>query len=119
MKWLRHLGRFLVATMVLTIVGWMVPGFQIAGLGHAFLFAVVIAVLAWGLENIWGGKMTPFGRGLIGFAISAIVIWLAQFLVKGVAITWFGAFIAGFIIGVADLFIPIGQILKHKSPKLK
>ncbi len=119
MSWVSHLGRFLISTFVLTLLGWVVPGFKIAGFGNAFLFSIVIALIAWGMEKMWGTKITPFGRGLIGFTISAIVIWISQYLVQGVSVTWFGAFIAAFIIGIADLFIPIGRILKHKSSRGK
>lgn len=53
--------------------------------------------------------MTPFGRGIVGFLCSALVIWLAQFVVGHVEVTVIGALLAALVIGIIDLFIPIAS----------
>ena len=59
------------------------------------------------MEGIFGKKVTPFGRGIVGFIASAVVIWVAQFIVGGVSVTILGAILAALVIGIIDLFIPI------------
>ncbi|MNY81969.1 hypothetical protein D3C86_2238210 [compost metagenome] len=59
------------------------------------------------VEGIFGKKATPFGRGIVGFLVSALVIWIAQFVVSGVSVTILGALLAALVIGIIDLFLPV------------
>lgn len=72
-----------------------------------FFLALVIAALGWIIEGIFGKRVTPFGRGIVGFIASAAVIWIAQFIVGGVHVTMLGAILAALAIGIIDLFIPV------------
>lgn len=107
MSFLGHVVRFIVAAIVLMVVGWIVPQFSVGGFWSALLLALVIAALGWIVEGIFGKKVTPFGRGIVGFIASAAVIWIAQFIVGGVEVTWLGAILAALVIGIIDLFIPV------------
>ncbi|MBD2863514.1 phage holin family protein [Paenibacillus oceani] len=107
MRFLGHVVRFIVAAFVLMFVGWIVPNFAVGGFWSALFLALVIAVLGWIVEGIFGKRITPFGRGIVGFLASAAVIWLAQFVVGGVSVTIVGAILAALVIGIIDLFIPI------------
>ncbi len=104
-----HIVRFIVAAIMLLVVGYLVPGFSVGGFWSALFLALVIAVLGWIIEGIFGKKVTPFGRGIVGFLVSALVIWLAQFVVGGVKATIFGALLAALVIGIIDLFIPVSS----------
>ncbi|MCL6602621.1 MAG: phage holin family protein [Paenibacillus sp.] len=107
MKFLGHVVRFIVAAIVLVVVGWIVPQFTIGGFGSAIILALVIALLGWAIEGIFGSKATPFGRGIVGFLVSALVIWVAQFIVTGVSVSVLGAILAALVIGIIDLFLPV------------
>ncbi|MFE4710515.1 MULTISPECIES: phage holin family protein [unclassified Paenibacillus] len=107
MRFLGHVVRFVVSAIVLLIVGWIVPQFTIGGFWSALVLALVIALLGWVVEGIFGGKATPFGRGIVGFLVSALVIWIAQFVVSGVSVTILGAILAALVIGIIDLFLPV------------
>ncbi len=113
---LRHIVRFVVSALVLMIISWIIPQFSIGGFWSALFLALVIAVLGWIVEGIFGRKVTPFGRGLVGFFTSALVIWVSQFFVGGVEVGIFGAILGALAIGIVDLFIPITtpfKTLKH------
>lgn len=107
MSFLSHVGRFVVAALVLMVVGWIVPQFTIGGFWSALLLALVIALLGWVVEGIFSKKPTPFGRGIVGFIVSALVIWIAQFVVSGVSVSILGAILAALVIGIIDLFLPV------------
>ena len=107
MTFLGHVVRFIVAALVLMFVGWIVPQFSVGGFWSALFLALVIAVVAWIIEGIFGKRINPFGRGIVGFLVSALVIWLAQFIVGGVNVTMLGAILAALVIGIIDLFIPV------------
>ncbi|MGO4543369.1 phage holin family protein [Paenibacillus sp. 2TAB23] len=107
MTFLGHVIRFIVAALVLMLVGFIVPQFSVGGFWSAFFLALVIAALGWVIEGIFGKRVTPFGRGIVGFIASAAVIWIAQFIVGGVSVTLLGAILAALVIGIIDLFIPV------------
>ncbi|MBO8164454.1 MAG: phage holin family protein [Brevibacillus sp.] len=104
---LRHVIRFIVAALVLMFIGFLVPGFSISGFWTALFAAVVIAAIGWGIEALFGNRISPYNRGIIGFLVSVAVIYFTQFLVAGFRVTILGALIAALLIGVVDLFIPI------------
>ena len=109
MEFLGHVVRFIVAALVLMLVDWIVPQFDVGGFWSALLLALVIAVLGWIIEGIFGKRVTPFGRGIVGFIVSALVIWISQFIVGGVSASIIGAILAALVIGIIDLFIPVGN----------
>jgi len=109
MNFLGTIVRFIVSAIVLMVVGWLVPQFSVGGFWSALMLAIVIAVLGWIIEGIFGKKVTPFGRGIVGFLSSALVIWLAQFVVGNVHVSWIGAILAALVIGIIDLFIPVSS----------
>ncbi|MGC5326340.1 phage holin family protein [Brevibacillus sp. SYSU BS000544] len=104
---IRHIVRFVVAAIVLMVVGFLVPGFTVSSFWTALFAAVVIAVIGWVLEAMLGQRISPYNRGIIGFLVSAVVIYVTQFFVTGFRVTILGALLASLVIGVIDLFIPI------------
>lgn len=106
MNWIRVAVRFIVSALVLMLVGFLLPGFAPLGFLNALLAALVISALGWIIESILGREVSPYGRGIVGFIVSAIVIWAAQFFVPAMEVTVLGALLAAFVIGVIDLFVP-------------
>ena len=119
MQFLGHIVRFIVSAIVLMIVGFIVPQFEVGGFWSALFLALVIAVVGWIAEGIFGKRITPFGRGIVGFIASVVVIWLAQFIVGGVSVTWIGAILAALVIGIIDLFIPVATPFSNDDKKEK
>lgn len=103
---LAHVVRFIISAIVILLVSWIVPAFEVGGFWSALLMAIVISVVGWLIESAFGRRVTPFGRGIVGFLISALVIWISQFLVPNASVTLFGAIIAALVIGIIDLFVP-------------
>lgn len=98
--------RFIVSALVLMFVAFIVPGFAPLTFWHALLAALVIAALGWVIEATMGRQVSPFGRGIVGFIISALVVWATQFFVPGMQVTVLGALLAAIVIGIVDLFVP-------------
>lgn len=107
MSILGHIVRFIVAALVLMVVGWIVPGFSVGGFGSALILAIVIALIGYVIEAMFGRRVSPFGRGIVGFLVSALVIWIAQYMVSNVSVSVMGALLAALVIGIIDLFIPV------------
>ncbi len=98
--------RFVVSAVVLMIVGFIVPGFHIANFWTAIVAAIVIAAIGWAFERLFGPKISPYARGLVGFLVGALVIFLTQMIVPGMRVTVIGALLASLVIGIVDLFVP-------------
>ncbi|WP_067619643.1 phage holin family protein [Alicyclobacillus acidiphilus] len=103
---LGHIIRFIVSALVLMFVGYLVPGFGVMGFWSALLAAVVITLLGIAMEAIFGRRISPYGRGIVGFISGAIVIYVAQLFVPGMRANIVGALLASLVIGIIDLFVP-------------
>ncbi|NLY52662.1 MAG: phage holin family protein [Firmicutes bacterium] len=106
MDWVGAVVRFIVSALVLMLVGYIVPGFEVMGFTNALLAAVVIAAIGWVIEATLGKDVSPYSRGIVGFLVSAVVIWAAQFIVPEMQVSVLGALLAAFVIGIIDLFVP-------------
>ena len=108
--WISLIIRFIVAAIVLMVTSWLTPGFSQWGFGRALLAAIVIAVMDWVIQRLFKIDASPFGRGIVGFIVSAVIIYLTQFLVPGMSVSVWGAIIASLIIGIIDAIIPTNVI---------
>lgn len=106
MGWVGAIVRFIVAALVLMLLGYIVPGFSHLGFWYAILAAIVIAVIGYVVEALFGRGVSPYSRGIVGFLVSAVVIWVTQFFVPTMHVTLLGALIAAFVIGIIDMFVP-------------
>ena len=103
---LRWLGRFVIVAVILMIVSFFTPGFSIRGLWSFLIAAVVISLLDFFLEVLMKVDASPFGKGLKGFILSAIILYAAQFLVPGMSVTVLGAILGAVAIGILDAVFP-------------
>ena len=103
---LRAIVRFLVSAIVLMVTGFLVPGFSVANFGIALLAAIVIAILGYIVESLFGERISPRSRGLVGFFTSAVVIYLTQFIMPGIRVSILGALLAALVIGIIDAIVP-------------
>ena len=99
MAWI---GKLLIVSIILGISSFLTPGFSIRGLFSFFIAAIVITTLDYIVEKIMGVNVSPFGKGAKGFIISAIIIYIAQFLVPNMHVSIFGALLAALVIGILD-----------------
>jgi uncharacterized membrane protein YvlD (DUF360 family) len=106
--WLAHIVRFVVAAIVIMVVSYITPGFSRLGFGYALLAAVLITVIGYALEALFGKNISPYAHGAVGFIVSAIIFYVIQFLVPGMTVTILGALIAALIVGIIDMFVPTG-----------
>lgn len=100
------LGRLAITAVVLAITSFLTPGFTINGLWSFLLAAVVITVIDYFVEAFMGVDASPFGKGVKGFVISVIIIYLTQFLVPNMRASILGAVLAALVIGIIDAVIP-------------
>ena len=103
------IGRLVTAAVVLAITAFFTPGFQINNIWSLAAAAIVLTVIDYLITKFTGLHASPFGKGFVGFALAAIVLYVTQFFVAGYSISWMAAIIGALIYGVVDYFIPGNQ----------
>lgn|SRR3712207_2701259 len=98
--------RLIIAVIVLALTSFFTPGFKITGLWPMILAAIVITVIDIIVENLFHFEASPFGNGFKGFVITAIILYVTQFIVPDMNVTVLGAIIAAIVIGIIDAIIP-------------
>ena len=103
------IGRLFASGIVLAITAFFTPGFSINNIWTLIIAAVVLSVMDYLITKFTGLHASPFGKGFVGFALAAIVLYVTQFFVAGYTISWMAAIIGALIYGVVDYFIPGSQ----------
>lgn len=98
--------RFIAAAIVLAITAFFTPGFTINNIWSLAVAAVVLTIIDYLIVRFTGLHASPFGKGFVGFVLSAVVLYVTQFFVAGYAISWMAAIIGALVYGVIDYFIP-------------
>lgn len=99
--------RFVVSALVLMLVAWLTPGVEVGGFWGALFASFVIAGLGWVAQAALGRGASPAGRGFAAFISAAVIIYLTGWLFPGwLSVTWWGALIASFVIGLVDAVVP-------------
>ena len=103
------IGRLVAAAVVLAITAFFTPGFSINSVWSLIIAAVVLTVMDYLIVKFTGIHASPFGKGFVGFALAAIILYVTQFFVAGYSISWMAAIIGAVIYGIVDYFIPGNQ----------
>ena len=73
------IGRFVVAAIILGITAFFTPGFSINNIWSLALAAVVLTIMDYLIVRFTGLHASPFGKGFVGFALAAIILYFTQF----------------------------------------
>ena len=82
------------------------PNFNISSFPILLLSSLVIVILDYLLSLITGVNDTIYGRGIVSFLSSAIIIYITQFIVIGYYISIPSSIIAALIYATISSFIP-------------
>ena len=100
------IGRLVAAAVVLAITAFFTPGFTINNIWTLAIAAIVLTVIDYLIVKFTGLHASSFGKGFVGFVLSAIVLYVTQYFVAGYTISWMAAIIGAVIYGVVDYFLP-------------
>lgn len=98
--------RVLVTAIVVAVAAYFTPGFTIDGIWSLLLASVVIGVLDHLVQTFTGVNASPFGKGIAGFLVSAIILYVTKFIFPGFNVSIWGAIIGALVIGVVDAVMP-------------
>lgn len=103
------IGRLITAAIVLAITAFFTPGFAIKNIWTLAIAAIVLTALDYLIIKFTGLHASPFGKGFVGFILSAVILYVTQYFVAGYSISWMAAIIGALIYGIVDYLIPGNQ----------
>lgn len=103
---LGYIVRFIVISVILAIASYLTPGFSIYGLWSILIAAVAITVIDYLVERLMGIDASPFGKGIKGFVVTALILYFVQFIVPNMRVSIIGSILAAIVIGILDAIIP-------------
>ncbi|SDY71225.1 Uncharacterized membrane protein YvlD, DUF360 family [Proteiniborus ethanoligenes] len=98
--------RVIVTAIVVGLTAFFTPGFSIDGLWSLLIASVVIGVLDYLVERFTGINASAFGKGIKGFLITVVILYVTKLIVPGFNITLLGAIVGAIVIGIIDMIIP-------------
>lgn len=104
-------GRLVASAIVLAITAFFTPGFSINNFWTLAIAAIVLTIIDYLVIKFTGLHASPFGKGFVGFALAAVILYVTQFFVAGYTISWMAAIIGALIYGVVDYFLPGNQTM--------
>lgn len=104
-------GRLVASAIVLAITAFFTPGFSINNFWTLAIAAIVLTIIDYLIIKFTGLHASPFGKGFVGFALAAVILYVTQFFVAGYTISWMAAIIGALIYGVVDYFLPGNQTM--------
>ena len=99
-------GRLIAAAVVLGITAFFTPGFTINNIWSLVIAAIVLTILDYLIVKLTNLHASPFGKGFVGFILSAVILYVTQFFVAGYSISWLSAIIGALIYGIIDYIMP-------------
>ena len=100
------IGRLVTAGIVLAVTAFFTPGFHINGFWTLAAAAVVLTIIDYLITKFTGLHASSFGKGFVGFVLSAVVLYVTQYFVAGYTVSWMAAIIGALVYGVVDYFLP-------------
>lgn len=99
--------RIILGAIVVAITAFFTPGFSnTGGIWSLVIAAIVIGVLEYLLVAFTGLSASPFGKGIAGFILTAVILYVTGMLVSGLDISIVGALIGAVVMGVVEMIIP-------------
>ena len=105
----QFVGRFITAAIVLGITAFFTPGFTINNIWTLVIATIVLSAIDFIISKFTGLQASPFGKGFVGFVLSAVTLYVTQYFVAGYSISWIAAIIGALIYGVVDYILPGDQ----------
>lgn len=102
-------GRLITAAIVLAITAFFTPGFTISNFWALAAATIVLTVIDFLIAKFTGLHASSFGKGFVGFVLSAVILYVTQYFVAGYTISWIAAIIGALVYGVVDYFLPGDQ----------
>lgn len=92
--------KLITSISIFTLTVFFTPNFNIISFPILILSSLTIIILEHLVNTIIDTKDLTFGKGIIGFSIATVIIYITQFFVQGYYISIISTLIAASIYGI-------------------
>lgn len=112
-KFAQFIGRLITAIIVLGITAFFTPGFNSSNIGVIILAILLLTLFDFLISNFTKLFSHPLVKGIIGFVLCAITLYIVQYLVNGYTISWISALLGALVYAIVDYMLPSENANKH------
>lgn len=97
--------RLIMSMLVIALTNILTPGMSTSGgFLNLALIAIIIAIVDFIISKLLSASKAA--KGITGFLVMALVLYISGMVLKGFKVTILGALIGGLVYGIVDAIIP-------------
>lgn len=108
-------GKLVSAFIILGITAFFTPGFVYGSWWILLVCILSLTIIDFLVSAFTGLFYRPVGKGIFGFIIALITIYVMQFIIVGYALSWLSILFGALIYGVVDYMLPSYPTKKIKQ----
>ena len=102
----QFIGRLITAIIVLGITAFFTPGFATSSIWIVALAVLLLTAFDFVISTFTALFTHPIVKGIIGFVLCAITLYVVQYVVTGYGISWISALLGALVYAVVDYMLP-------------
>ena len=102
----QFIGRLITAIIVLGITAFFTPGFATSSIWIVALAVLLLTAFDFVISTFTALFTHPIVKGIIGFVLCAITLYVVQYVVTGYDISWISALLGALVYAIVDYMLP-------------
>ena len=102
----QFIGRLITAIIVLGITAFFTPGFATSSIWIVVLAVLLLTAFDFVISTFTALFTHPIVKGIIGFVLCAITLYVVQYVVTGYGISWIAALLGALVYAIVDYMLP-------------
>lgn len=102
----QFIGRLITAVIVLGITAFFTPGFTFASIWIIALAVLLLTAFDFAISTFTSLFTHPVVKGIIGFVLCAITLYVVQYIVTGYTISYISAILGALVYAIVDYMLP-------------
>ena len=102
----QFVGRLITAIIVLGITAFFTPGFTASSIWMVALAVLLLTVFDFVISTFTALFTHPIVKGIIGFVLCSITLYVVQYVVTGYGISWIAALLGALVYAIVDYMLP-------------
>ena len=99
-------GRLITAIIILSITAFFTPGFSVSSIWVIAAAVLILTVFDFLISTFTSLFTHPIIKGIIGFVLCAITLYIVQYIVTGYSISWISALLGALVYAIVDYMLP-------------
>ena len=102
----QFIGRLITAVIVLGITAFFTPGFTFTSIWIIALAVLLLTAFDFAISTFTSLFTHPVVKGIIGFVLCAITLYVVQYIVTGYTISYISAILGALVYAIVDYMLP-------------